>query len=104
MDERTIVPILSKFRHFSMLLQFILKPYKKNNTKNWVTPEIINMSVELKNVHWLYKNTGDDNIRLYYNNLAKAYQHTLKKAKHKYTENRLAHTISITSLKHLGIL
>jgi hypothetical protein len=24
MDERTIVPILSKFRHFSMLLQFIL--------------------------------------------------------------------------------
>jgi hypothetical protein len=25
MDERTIVPILSKFRHFSMLLQFILK-------------------------------------------------------------------------------
>jgi hypothetical protein len=30
MDERTIVPILSKFRHFSMLLQFILKgPYKR---------------------------------------------------------------------------
>jgi sensor domain CHASE-containing protein len=25
MDERIIVPILSKFRHFSMLLQFILK-------------------------------------------------------------------------------
>jgi hypothetical protein len=25
MDERTIVPILSNFRHFSMLLQFILK-------------------------------------------------------------------------------
>jgi hypothetical protein len=25
MAERTIVPILSKFRHFSMLLQFILK-------------------------------------------------------------------------------
>jgi hypothetical protein len=24
MDERTIVPILSKFRHFSMLLQFII--------------------------------------------------------------------------------
>jgi hypothetical protein len=24
MDERTIVPILSNFRHFSMLLQFIL--------------------------------------------------------------------------------
>jgi hypothetical protein len=24
MDERTIVPILSKFRRFSMLLQFIL--------------------------------------------------------------------------------
>jgi hypothetical protein len=50
------------------------------------------------------KNTGDDNIRLYYNNLAKAYQNTLKKAKHKYTENRLPHAISITSLKHLGIL
>jgi hypothetical protein len=25
MDRRTIVPILSNFRHFSMLLQFILK-------------------------------------------------------------------------------
>jgi exonuclease III len=71
---------------------FPLKPYKKNNTKNWVTPEIINMSAELKNIHWLYKNTGDDNVRLYYNNLAKAYRHTLKKAKHEYTENRLAHT------------
>jgi hypothetical protein len=27
MDERTIVPILSKFRHFSMLLQFILNAF-----------------------------------------------------------------------------
>jgi hypothetical protein len=28
MDKRTIVPILSNFRHFSMLLQFILKVFK----------------------------------------------------------------------------
>jgi hypothetical protein len=27
MDRRTIVPILSNFRHFSMLLQFILKKF-----------------------------------------------------------------------------
>jgi hypothetical protein len=30
MDERTIVPILSKFRHFSMLLQFKDKKFDKN--------------------------------------------------------------------------
>jgi hypothetical protein len=29
MDERTVVPILSKFRHFSMLLQFILKGLRR---------------------------------------------------------------------------
>jgi hypothetical protein len=39
MDERTIVPILSKFRHFSMLLQFILK-YLIKNVKTGMTDSI----------------------------------------------------------------
>jgi hypothetical protein len=33
MDERTIVPILSKFRHFSMLLRFILKFTAENSNE-----------------------------------------------------------------------
>jgi hypothetical protein len=30
MGEGTVVPVLSNFCHFSMLLQFILKEYRQN--------------------------------------------------------------------------
>jgi hypothetical protein len=44
MDERTIVPILSKFRHFSMLLQFIL---------NYNRPDIIILNKQQKQAYLL---------------------------------------------------
>jgi hypothetical protein len=77
MDERTIVPILSNFRHFSMLLQFILKTGHRVLHANFSPP--VNFCSD-KNIQTIFGTKLEDflNYRIDYNLISQTVEKVVK--------------------------
>lgn len=69
----------------------IIKSDNTNNTnKKWVTPEIIIMKTELKNMFWLLKHTGDQQLKNQYNKKKKEYKSLITNTKKAHFQRKLS--------------
>lgn len=69
------------------------KPNNANNINNnnkWVTNEIMTMKIELKNMFWLLKNTGDLQLKNKYNIKKKEYKSLIVKTKRTHFQSKLS--------------